>query len=66
MLYVLNYLRQRRSIIPVNRLKPLHKLDIANSLAYCWIHQGTHCFSKSVAVVNVMIAIQIEEKTEHL
>jgi len=50
------------SVIPVDTIKSLWKLHIANSLAHGWIHQEAHSFSESLAVVDVMIAVQIEEK----
>ncbi len=50
------------SIIPINTIKSLGELHIAYTLANQWIHHETHCLTDSLAVVDVMVAIQIEQE----
>jgi hypothetical protein len=49
------------SIVAINTIKPLWKLDVAHSLAKLWIHHEAHGFSHCFAVVDVVITIEIEE-----
>jgi hypothetical protein len=50
------------SITPINTIKSLGELYIAYTLANQWIHHETHCLTDSLAVVDVMVAIQIEQE----
>lgn len=50
------------SVIPVDTIKSLWELYIADPLAHSWIHQEAHSFSESFTVVDVMIAVQVEEE----
>jgi hypothetical protein len=49
------------SIIAINTIKPLGKLDIAHFLAKLGIHHEAHGLSKRFAVVDIVITIKIEE-----
>lgn len=50
------------SVMPINTIESLRKLDIANFLANLWIHQEAHCLSDSLAVVYVMVTIQVQHE----
>lgn len=50
------------SIMTINTIKSLRKLDIAELLPELGIHQKAHGFPYSLAVVDVMITIQVQHK----
>lgn len=49
------------SIIFVNTIKSLWKLNIADSLSNQWIHHETHRLSESLTVIDVVITIQVQK-----
>lgn len=50
------------SIMAINSIKPLRKLDIAELLPNLGIHQKAHSFPDSLAVVDVVITIQVQHE----
>jgi len=48
------------SIIPINTIKPLWKLDIANIFPKVGIHHKAHSFPQGFTVVYVVITIKIQ------
>jgi hypothetical protein len=59
------YIKENRitigiSIVPINTIKSLWKLNIANIFSKVGIHHKTHSFSQGFAVVYVMITIKIQ------
>lgn len=48
------------SIMRINTIESLWKLDVAELLSYVGIHEKTHCFPCSLAVIEIVITIQIE------
>jgi hypothetical protein len=53
------------SVMLVNTKKPLRELDIAHPLSNQWIHHETHCLSKSLTIIDVVITIQVQQM-QHL
>lgn len=51
----------RVSIMTINAIESLRKLHIANFLPRCRIHHETHSFSECLAVVDVVIAVDIQQ-----
>lgn len=49
------------SIMTINPIKSLRELHIANFLSYQRVHHKTHCFLYSLAVINVVITIQVQQ-----
>lgn len=45
------------SIVPINAIKPLRKLDVADPPAHKGVHQEAHGLPKRLAVVDVVITI---------
>lgn len=50
------------TIVPVNAIKSLRELDIANLPSNLGVHQETHGLSRSLAVVHIMVTIQVEHE----
>jgi hypothetical protein len=49
------------SIVQINAIKSLRKLDIACLLSISGIHHETHCFFKSFAIIEIVITINIQK-----
>ena len=49
------------SIIPINTIKSLWKLHIADIFPKVWIHHKAHSFSQCLAVVYVVITVNIQQ-----
>lgn len=50
------------TIICINAIKSLRKLDIADFLPSLGVHQEAHGLSGSLAVVDIMITIQVQHE----
>jgi len=49
----------RVSVTFINPIESLRELNITNFLSRLRIHHETHCFSKSFAIIDVVITIDI-------
>lgn len=52
----------RISIVPIDAVESLRKLDETHSFANLRVHQETHGLSDGLAVVDVVVTIQVEHK----
>lgn len=50
------------SIMSINAIKPLWELDITKLLSQLGVHEKAHGFSDGLAIVNVVIAVQIQHE----
>lgn len=50
------------SIMAINAIESLRKLDIAEFLSKLGVHQKTHGFPYGFAIVDVVVTIQIQHK----
>jgi len=50
------------SIVSINTIEPLRELYVTDASAHNGVHEEAHGFPKRLAVVDVMIAIEIEEE----
>ena len=50
------------SIVSINAIESLRKLDIAEFLSELGIHQKAHGFPYSLAIVDVVVTIQIQHE----
>lgn len=48
------------SVVMINPIKPLRKLDIAYFLSRVWVHHEAHSFAECLAVVYILITIDIQ------
>lgn len=46
----------------INAIKPLWELDITKLLSQLGVHEKAHGFSDGLAIVNVVIAVQIQHE----
>ena len=51
----------RVSIVPINPIESLRELNVTDFLSGLRIHHETHCFSKSFAIVDVVITVDVQK-----
>lgn len=50
------------TIVPVNTIESLRKLNVADLLSNLRIHQKAHCFPHGLAVIHVVITVQVQHE----
>lgn len=50
------------SVVSINAVESLGKLDVAELLSELRVHEKTHGFSHGLAVVDVVVAIEIQHE----